>query len=131
MKPQRKITALIADDVGASRELLKRILEKLELASITVVNDGKTALQALSAAPIDIAFLDIDMPEVSGLEVLQHLRNGIYKPWIVIVSGHSTVDNIKTAIDSGARGFVVKPYSMAKIEEVIRRFETERGTEKK
>lgn len=126
---KRNITALIADDVLASRELLKHMLEKLEVTVVSVVGDGHSAAQALRAGPIDVAFLDIDMPEVSGLDVLNRLRGSVYKPWVVIVSGHSTVDNIKAAIDSGAKGFIVKPYSMAKVEETLRRFEQERRPE--
>jgi CheY-like chemotaxis protein len=121
------ITALIADDVGASRELLRQILLKLDVDVAAVVNDGAQALAKLKAQRFDIVFLDIDMPGQTGLDVLRQMNGAATPPWIIMVSAHSTMDNFKTAIDLGAKGFVVKPYNMSKIKQVIGRFAQERG----
>ena len=59
------------------------------------------------------------MPGKSGLEVLASINSLAKVPWTVIVSAHSTTDNFKKAIENGAKGFVVKPYTVAKIKQMI------------
>ncbi len=122
-----KISALIADDVVASRELLRQMLAKLGVDVAAIASDGPQVITKLKSQRVDVIFLDIDMPGQSGLDVLRELGASGPMPWVIMVSGHSTMDNIKTAIDLGAKGFVVKPYSMAKIKQVLERFESERS----
>jgi two-component system, chemotaxis family, chemotaxis protein CheY len=115
----RRLTALIADDVFASRELLSHMLARLGVDVVAQVADGAKAIETLRARPVDIAFLDIDMPGKSGLEVLESINSLAKAPWTVIVSAHSTTDNFQKAIERGAKSFVVKPYAMAKIRHMI------------
>lgn len=115
----RRMTALIADDVLASRELLNHMLDRLNIHVVAQVADGDKALARLAQISVDIAFLDIDMPGKSGLEVLASINSLAKVPWTVIVSAHSTTDNFKKAIENGAKGFVVKPYTVAKIKQMI------------
>lgn len=115
----RRMTALIADDVLASRELLSHMLERLDIDVVVQVADGAKVLENLRQHRVDIAFLDIDMPGQTGLEVLESINSLVKAPWTIIVSAHSTTDNFQKAIDRGAKGFVVKPYSMAKIKQMI------------
>ncbi len=122
-----KISALIADDVGASRELLRQILKKLGVDVAAVVSDGVLALSRLRTLRPDIAFLDIDMPGLSGLDVLKELNDTGKLPWVIMISAHSTMDNFKAAIDLGAKGFVVKPYNMSKIKQVLERYTQEKS----
>ena len=115
----RRLTALIADDVLSSRELLSHMLDRLDVDVVVQVADGAKVLEKLTQHPVDIAFLDIDMPGQTGLEVLESINNLVKAPWTIIVSAHSTTDNFQKAIDRGAKGFVVKPYTMAKIKQMI------------
>jgi CheY-like chemotaxis protein len=119
----RPITALIADDVLASRELLRQMLGKLGVVVVAQVADGHQALARLATHAVDVVFLDIDMPGCNGLEVLKQMQSRQPMPWVVMVSAHSTMDNLQVAIDHGAKGFVVKPYAMAKIQQAIERFQ--------
>jgi CheY-like chemotaxis protein len=118
----RPTTALIADDVFASRELLRQMLDKLDVVVVAQVADGHQVLAKLATHAVDIVFLDIDMPGCNGLEVLRQMRGSAAMPWVVMISAHSTIDNVQLAIDHGAKGFVVKPYAMAKIQQAIERF---------
>ncbi|MBI3775780.1 MAG: response regulator [Gammaproteobacteria bacterium] len=115
----RRLTALIADDVLASRELLCHMLNRLDVDVLVQVADGAKVLAKLAQQPVDIAFLDIDMPGQTGLEVLESINSLSKAPWTIIVSAHSTSGNFQKAIDHGAKGFVVKPYTMAKIRQMI------------
>lgn len=115
-------TALIADDSEEMRLLLRKTLETLGINVIALVEDGVQALQAIDAQQPDICFLDIDMPGKTGLEILRELGDRQLRTYAVIISGHSTVDNVKAAISQGAKGFVVKPYTFDKVKQVTDRY---------
>ena len=65
---------------------------------------------------------DIEMPDGNGLEVLKHIKDNNIPTFTVMVSAHGTFENVKIAMDAGADGFVVKPYSEKKIEQVIKKY---------
>jgi two-component system chemotaxis response regulator CheY len=67
-------------------------------------------------------FLDINMPVLDGLQTLQVLRSLDPTAWVVMASGVSLVDKVKAAIKLGAKGFMVKPYSTAKIADALKNF---------
>ncbi len=116
-------TALIVDDMPDMRSLLRTTLLKLGLTSVAEAEDGAQALATYQQDTIDIVFLDINMPGVSGLELLVELKRIDPKVYVVMVSGESSISNVQAAIGFGAKGFVVKPYSVDKIEEALKRFD--------
>jgi len=75
------------------------------------VADGEKTLAQLPA--------DIGMPGQGELEMLAPINGHAKAPWAVIVGAHSTAGNFQKAVDRGAKGFVVKPYTMAKIQQMI------------
>ncbi|MDC2888258.1 response regulator [Psychrosphaera algicola] len=70
----------------------------------------------------DIIFLDIELPKSNGQQILKEMR--LIKPnaFVVMVSAHSSADNVKTSIELGASGFVVKPFTSQKIRSVLKRY---------
>lgn len=115
-------TALIADDMEEMRVLLQKTLETLGISVIAHVADGEQALQAIIEHQPDLCFLDIDMPGKTGLELLREIGDRRIATYPVIISGHSTIDNVKTAIAQGAKAFVVKPYTFGKVKQVTDRY---------
>ena len=114
------ITAMIADDVLEQRELLRITLRQMGCQVVESASDGETAIEKASALKPDILFLDINMPRRYGLEVLDAIRGlGIYT---VMVTAHSTGENVNAALNKGARAFVVKPYSTLKIKQAIEHY---------
>lgn len=122
MTNESPITALIADDVALMRDLLKDTLSKLGVEVTAVATNGTEAGDMLVTLKPDMAFLDIEMPGATGLEVLDKVKQNNIDTFCVMVSGQSTFDNLKTAIDRGAKGFVVKPYTESKISQIIEKF---------
>ena len=113
---------LLADDDGITRDLLASMLRELGGAEIVPVPDGQRALEALRApCAFDLAFLDIDMPGLSGLEVLMLAKGSQPRCRWVIISAHSAVANVMASLDAGASGFVVKPFSANKIVDMLTR----------
>src|SRR3954469_19631155 len=72
--PQTEYTLLVVDDVEANRDLLSRRLQR-EGFRVVQADSGKVALERLTAGPaIDLVLLDVNMPEMSGIDVLREMR---------------------------------------------------------
>ena len=121
-KENPAIVALIVDDHSIMRELLDSTLRTLEFKDIVHAKNAESALRLFPIKKPDMVFLDINMPDMSGLDVLKkmiELDKGIF---ITMVSAENTVDNVKEAIKCGAQGFIVKPYSQQKIIRIVNKY---------
>lgn len=111
----RDVSVLIVDDVANMRGFLTSSLRSIEVLNIRDAANAKEGIKKYEEKRPDVLFLDLDMPDISGMTVLRSLKQKDPSAFIVIVSGESKVENVKEALKLGARGFVVKPYSMQKI----------------
>jgi len=122
--------ALVDDD----RNILTSVSMALEAEGFTVrtFTDGDTALRGLAARPVDLAILDIKMPRMDGMELLQHLRKQSDTPVIFLTSKDEEVDEI-LGLRMGADDYVKKPFSqrllLERIRAVLRRRGRDGGTE--
>ena len=120
------LTVLVAEDDPEMRELLCGILRTTRIAHMTVrvtaVSDGTQVISAYRGGGIDLCFLDIELAGKDGLNALREVHSFRSDAYIVIVSGHSTADNVRTALSAGAKGFVVKPFQTERIVQVIEQF---------
>jgi diguanylate cyclase (GGDEF)-like protein/PAS domain S-box-containing protein len=101
---------LIVDDIEANRDLLSRRLEDRGYR-VTLAENGQQALELLAQREFDLVLLDIEMPEMSGLKVLELLRRTrapIELPVIMVTARHQSSDIVK-ALDLGANDYVTKP----------------------
>ena len=101
---------LIVDDIEANRDLLSRRLEDRGYW-VTLAENGKQALELLAQREFDLVLLDIEMPEMSGLKVLELLRRTrapIELPVIMVTARHQSSDIVK-ALDLGANDYVTRP----------------------
>jgi YesN/AraC family two-component response regulator len=122
MASLNNVAVLIADDEPLMRQLLASILRSMGYQNIAYAADGPQAVAAINDDGIQIAFLDIDMPGFTGLEVLDIAKSTRPDCFFVVVSSHSGLDNVLAALNSGARGFIVKPYNAQKIHDVLLKF---------
>jgi DNA-binding LytR/AlgR family response regulator len=116
------ITAIIAEDEPILRAQLKLKLTKLwpELQILADVGDGEAALEAIAEHQPDLAFLDIQMPEMTGIEVAKSLAaNRELKCHVVFVTAFDqyAVD----AFTTGAIDYVLKPYSDERLQAAVDR----------
>ena len=100
---------LVADDEPAMRWLLDRLLRQAGHA-VTVVEDGQAALAAAAAEPVDLAFLDIRMPGLDGLEVLSRLRAQSPETAVIVMTAHGSVRAAVEAMQRGAYDYLAKPF---------------------
>lgn len=115
MQKYKDISALIVDDVANMRNFLMSSLRSVDMLKLRDAASATEGMRMYQQKRPDIVFLDLDMPEISGLTMLRTLKQKDPDAFIVIVSGESKVENVKEALKLGAKGFIVKPYNMAKI----------------
>lgn len=116
MKP----IVLVADDDPSILEILKLGFRTKGYEVITA-SDGKSAIQAIEQNRPDLLVLDIEMPHLTGIEVLRHLR----KDWptlpVVIMTAHGTISLAVEAMKEGATEFITKPFEMEQLLLVIQK----------
>jgi len=105
---------LVADDEPSIRFVLRETLEE-EGFDVVEVADGETALERLSSGDFQLGFVDIRMPGLTGLEVLDRLSAGPSDPSIVIITAQNTFENAVEAMKRGALDYLVKPFGIAEV----------------
>jgi DNA-binding NtrC family response regulator len=111
---------LIVDDDAASRRLLEVRLRPLQ-CDVAIAGNGEQALLAIQKDVPDLMLLDLQMPHMGGIEVLQRLRSeGINVPTIVITA-HGSVESAVEAMKEGAYDFITKPVDSKHFDIVVRK----------
>jgi len=118
--PASPIRVLIAEDEPNLGMILEQFMSARGFA-VTIVRDGRAALETLRADSFDVALLDVVMPEVDGLEVLRQIREEPMPPEIIVITGNGTIETAIAALKLGAYDFLSKPYRMAEIEVLVKR----------
>lgn len=111
-KPTAAQNLLLADDNEELRTLTKRFLER-EGFKIREASNGRDALERLSESLPDLLVLDLDMPQMGGLEVLRFIRaqpGAIHVP-VLIVTGTEDESSISACFAAGATDYILKPFS--------------------
>jgi two-component system cell cycle response regulator DivK len=113
---------LIADDKPTSRELLRTVLEK-QGYSITEAADGEEALQKARAETPDLILLDLQMPRLSGYEVLGELRKESQYAALPIIAltASAMQGDRERALAAGFTGYLTKPVALAHLRDEIKR----------
>jgi two-component system chemotaxis response regulator CheY len=119
----QRLRVLIADDTPAIRAILMRMVRQSVDALQLEARNGHEAVREYRAKQPNLVFLDIDMPGSDGLDALEEIRGLDPRAYVVMVSGHSSLEKVQQAVALGAEGFVVKPFSSRRIAEVLRKFE--------
>jgi len=114
------LRVLFADDEGSLRGVMERELPRLG-HEVTACQDGQAAIRALELGHFDAALLDIQMPGMNGIEVLEKLRQLSPETQVVIMTGHATVDTAVQALRLGAFDYLTKPCKWAELEVVLNR----------
>ena len=115
-----KFTILIADDEKNIRAGLKQALES-EGYNIYLAADGAEALSLVQKHKIDIVITDLKMPEMSGEELLKKLNSDYKGIYVIVITGHGTVENAVQAMRDGAYDFITKPLNLDHLFLIIKR----------
>ena len=115
MKPR----ILVVDDEPAIRDSLKMILE-YEGYEVMQAATGEEGVKLIEREAPDLVFLDIKMPGMDGLEVLQKLRHMVETVPIVVISGHADISTAVEATRLGAFDFIEKPLASERVLVTVR-----------
>jgi CheY-like chemotaxis protein len=111
---------LVADDDRTTRFAISSMLKKAGY-SVTSVKDGAEALRQIQRINFDLAFLDIWMPRLTGLEVLARVRAGETRPKIIIMTSDGTPQSVLQAVKEQAYEYLSKPFLPKEAVEVAQR----------
>jgi len=118
----RPLRILVADDQPANRTVLTRILERAG-HKVQQANNGEEALDQLETDNIDLAIVDMHMPQLSGLDVLRQLRymqaGASRRTPVIVLSADATAQAARDAEEAGAPAFLTKPVMVARLLETI------------
>ncbi|MBT3309613.1 MAG: response regulator [Gammaproteobacteria bacterium] len=126
--PEYDDVILIVDDTPQQSLLLRRVLEDVGFNNLTVENNPLTALNKFRQSTFDLVLLDYDMPEMSGIELMEQMilhqkpegdedEVAYYVPIVILTADHDKATRLQ-ALKAGARDFITKPFNR---EEVIAR----------
>jgi len=104
----RPTNALIVDDEAHVRVLIRVLLKQLGIETVWEAPDGATALEKAEAHKPDVVLLDINLPQVGGLEVLAKLKAAHPAIPVIIVSSQSTMKTVIQTRELGAEAYVLK-----------------------
>jgi len=115
------IKVLVADDFATMRKIVRNILKQIGFEDIVEAEDGTTALQILKNEKIGLVVTDWNMPNMSGLELLQHIRKNpdTAKVPVLMVTAEGLKENVLEAVKAGVNNYVVKPFTAEVLQEKI------------
>jgi DNA-binding NtrC family response regulator len=131
MPPLHKaLRILFVDDEKSLQEFMRIELHDLG-HQITVCADGKTALKEVEKTKFDAAILDLRMPIMSGIELLEKLKELSPDTEAVVMTGHASVETAIEAIRLGAFDYITKPCKLAEIQSVLEKIAEKRELQHK
>jgi DNA-binding NtrC family response regulator len=119
---------LIVDDDTGVRNMLSLVLDDKGYM-VESVENGKKAVKACEKSLFEVALIDIELPDMKGTELLSRLRQMQPKMIRIIITGHPSIESAMRAVNERADGYVLKPFEVTELLEMISRLLTERTDE--
>ena len=122
VSPKKKLRVLIADDVQETRRNTRLMLATIDdVEVVAIASNGLQAVQLSEQHHPDILLLDINMPEVSGLDMLEFLRRR--KEWkalpVIMLSSEAAESLIDKTMEMGADSYLMKPVTIEELEKTM------------
>ena len=128
--PHNSLRILFADDERSLQEFMRSELPRLG-HEVTVCPDGRAAIKALEKSTFDAAILDLRMPGMTGIEVLEQLKQVSPETEAVVMTGHASIETAIDAVRLGAFDYITKPCKLSEIEAVLQKIAEKRDLKHK
>lgn len=125
-----KASTFIVDDVDTTRALIRLLLSSGAFDVVGEAGTLQTALQRLALTKPDLVILDVEMPDGNGIDAIPKLRAMLPDVTVVVASAHHDAGSVHSAIQMGAHGYLIKPFSPGALEETIARAWQRSGKER-
>ncbi|KAK0635452.1 hypothetical protein B0T17DRAFT_586959 [Bombardia bombarda] len=124
-----KLRVLVADDNSTNIEVVSRMLKLEEIYDVTIAKDGQEAYDLVKAnmennLRFDVIFMDIQMPNLDGLQSTRLIRKMGYSAPIVALTAFSEESNVRECMESGMDEFLSKPIRRRALKQVLKKFAT-------
>jgi two-component system chemotaxis response regulator CheY len=112
---------LIVDDFSTMRRIVRGLLKEMGCNNAEEAEDGAVALNMMKSQKFDFVVCDINMPNMNGFELLEALKadDGLKHVPVLMVTAEARKEDIVSAAQGGAAGYIVKPFTKATLEEKI------------
>lgn len=111
---------LVVDDESFVRDLLTDFFDKLHFEVVTVP-DGSAGVEAFRGGSFSVVLVDLKMPGKSGIETLSEIRQQDTATPVIIMTGYPTIDTSIEALRLGAYDYIIKPFKLQDLREVVDR----------
>lgn len=108
---EEKYSVLIVDDETEILTMLSRFLTRTGKFNVTTYSNPITALDSFSRQKFDLVLLDIMMPQMNGLEVLEKVMNSNNAQKVIMMTAYSTLDKVLKSHKEGATNYIMKPFN--------------------
>ena len=112
---------LIVDDFSTMRRIVRNLLKEIGYTNADEAEDGQAALAKLKNGNFEFVVSDINMPNKNGFELLTQIKSDAalkHLP-VLMVTAEAKKEDIVTAAQAGASGYIVKPFTKATLEEKV------------
>jgi two-component system, chemotaxis family, chemotaxis protein CheY len=112
---------LVVDDFSTMRRIVRNLLKEAGYTNADEAEDGQVALSKLKAGKFDFVITDINMPNMTGFELIRAMRADpqLAKIPVLVVSAEAKKEDIVNAAQAGANGYIVKPFTKLTLEEKL------------
>ena len=123
MSDPSQLKFLIVDDFSTMRRIVRGLLTEIGCLHTAEAEDGSVALSMLRANRFDFVVSDINMPVMNGFELLKAIKadEALRHLPVLMVTAEARKEDIVLAAQSGAAGYIVKPFSKAILEDKVQR----------
>lgn len=104
---------LLIEDDAVTGWMVRNVLGGC--CDLKIAGTGTDAIECFNKIAPDIVFLDINLPDFSGFEVLRHIREASPQAKVVMFTHHDALENMSRALAEGASGFIAKPFRQAEL----------------
>jgi len=115
------IRFLVVDDFSTMRRIVRNLLKEIGHSNVDEAEDGQVAFNKLKAGSFDFVVSDLNMPNMNGFELLRQIRAdaALKSLPVLLVTAEAKKEDIVTAAQIGASGYIVKPFTKATLEEKL------------
>lgn len=106
---------LIIDDNDTTRAMLRSILRSEGIEVLAEARDGQNGLALIRKHQPNVVCLDVMLPDMSGIEVLNQIKLEFPTIRVIMVTGSTDRDTVQAAIEGGASSYLVKPFNAGKV----------------
>ncbi len=121
MTTQERLDVFIIDDNEMTRSVLRMIIQSDAYDVVGDAANGRSGLERVLKLRPDLVCLDIVMPDIDGLDVLEQIKQALPKTIVLMVTASTDRGTVQTAMQRGANGFIVKPFNTGTVLDTMKK----------